>query len=180
MSSMLPTATDVSKQSKAQELILGGAPERNCACNVGNGDRKCVPPDIFQRSANTRVSIYHERGFRCGAEDKVSGPKTWRKPSDDGAQIARGQHMFAIPRTPIPNEAMTSVDMRYWQQISEFQLAKDTRPETKFMLLMREITGRVYGNPMPLTVTVPWPELPLSSKPFRYAARQGMTQIPIL
>ena len=38
------------------------------------------------------------------------------------------------------------------------------------MLLMREITGRVYGNPMPLRVTAPWPEFPLSSKPFRYAA----------
>jgi hypothetical protein len=133
------------------------------------------------KSIDLPCQLCNERGFRCGAKGKVSGPKTWRKPSDDGAQIARGQHMFAMPRTPTPiDEAMTSVDMRYWQQISEFQLAKDTRPETKFMLLMREITGRVYGNPMPLTVTVPWPELPLSSKPFRYAARQGMTQIPIL
>jgi hypothetical protein len=64
---------------------------------------------------------------------------------------------------------MTSVDMKYWQHISEFHLAKNPLPET-LMLLLREITGHVFGNPMPLTLTVPWPEFSLSSKPFRYAA----------
>ena len=104
-----------------------------------------------------------ERGFRCGVDDKVPGPKTRLKSSDEGAKVILGRHAFAIPRS-LPSastdETMTSVDMKYWQHISEFHL----------MLLLREITGHVFGNPVPLTLTVPFPEFPLSSKPFRYAA----------
>jgi hypothetical protein len=115
------------------------------------------------------------RGFRCGQDEKIWGPQrqleTTSTVATSAQQVAR-RKVEILPSLPTPlDEAITNLDRKYLQGILDrLQLSKDLSSDLSSMLQMRGITGHVFGDPISLTMAIPWPTFPLSSKPFRYAA----------
>ena len=73
------------------------------------------------------------------------------------------------PQTP-DDQMITTTDRKYLQHIDQqLQLSESLPFDIVSILQIRGIHGHVLGNPITMTMAIPWPEFPLSSKAFRYA-----------
>lgn len=114
-------------------------------------------------------TLCKSRGFVCGAEDKIWGPGKYPKLPLPGREV---KNEITIWRPPplLPDEGITRLDSKYINHIMEnLKLPGALPPAIESILKIRGITGHVLGNPVSMTMAIPWPQFTLHSRPFRFA-----------
>ena len=110
--------------------------------------------------------LCEKRGFQCGRNEKVLGPKTHLKSMRGQFQRISTEYIFPLSNAFLnaQGEKLNEIDSRYLRRIFDHLLPAYSAEMSVLQVDLSNLSGNLNGN-----IYFPWFKFPLSSKSFRYA-----------